>query len=160
MFVGHSWCSLLARGGKLVEYRQLTSLIRKVKIHGPCLKPLRLTIVTSSLPLWFHPRDEWAKSGNLLKTLPFLPLRNNVSHFSHDFTLSLDILLHFLTILLPSVSKLSIFLCLPGLLGRSQCVPGSFCDRLSRQRFSWVSPLCTQMMRWLLLCASHAALPN
>jgi hypothetical protein len=125
--------------------RQLSSLIRKVKMPRPPSQATTPAVLAFPLPLCSHPKDEWAKPGNLLKTLPFLPLRNNVSHFSHNFTLSLDILLHFLTILLLSVSTLSIFVCLPGLLGRSECVPGSSCDRPSRHRFSGVSSLFTQI---------------
>jgi hypothetical protein len=51
-----------------------------------------------------------------------------------------------------------------GLLASSQCVSGRSCDRSSRHRFSWFSPVFKQILRWfpiskLLLHATHAALP-
>jgi hypothetical protein len=51
-----------------------------------------------------------------------------------------------------------------GLLSGSQSASGRSCDRPSQHRFSWISSVFKQMLKWfpnskLLLQASHAALP-
>jgi hypothetical protein len=69
--------------------------LRKSKFRCPCLQPLLLTILMSSLAHYSSGQvgEAWEPSN---KTMLFLQVHS--PHFSHDFSLSLTLLLYFLPV--------------------------------------------------------------
>jgi hypothetical protein len=137
---GTGWIHIYLRELQNVNFfsKFMSSLIQKSKLRGPCLKPILLTILTSSLPYRLYQKNERTKPRNLVTKL---------CSFSLPSVKCLSLLSWLFTLKCPST-----FFSPPPFR-----LPRGSCDRPTRSRFSVVLPPALEQIGTQFHVALHAS---